>query len=660
MYSIFSATLTEAVIVEDQPVIHSILEQLLIRDQRINRITVENENNLMLAQVINNKNQFGRDHITFKYPIAVEGEIFGSLHLIWNFSSELLLIEKVAERKRNISLTAFILLLTLLLFWQYVIVIRPLSKISNALMAIATDSNDDASQVISQIPHSSKELSQIKVIVKQLVDLLYQKEKHQQEVELEKEKTETIVHSLGDGLAVINVDGTIESINPKLEEMVGVKALSLIGTPFERWVFKEGNSYLLKSERDGGGPVPINLTRSPWSNNDQKLYGEVLILHDLREVLDAEKTKLSAQAKDEFLASMSHELRTPLTSIIGNSEYLQEQKFDSTISEIIHDIEIAGRAQLALVNDILDMSKIESGKFTIEESPYNLSVLLDDIEKMLSIRAQDAGLELVIKQRNHEPMLLQGDGQRIGQILINLLGNAIKFTEKGRVSLETDVTDDKLVFAVTDSGIGISTKVIENLFNRFKQADGSISRRFGGSGLGLYISMNLAEMMGGTIEVSSSEGVGSTFQLILPYRRSAQKERSSERGGDKSGSVLDEKLDGHVLVAEDTPELQLLERRILEKIGLEVTVANNGLEAVKLAASESFDLILMDMQMPVMDGVEATNRIREAGYQTPIIALTANVMQKHRDQFDEAGGDGFIGKPIDKQELIRVLKKYLH
>ncbi len=362
-------------------------------------------------------------------------------------------------------------------------------------------------------------------------------------------------------------------------------------------------------------------------------------------------------AKDNFLAAMSHELRTPLTSIIGNAEIIKESTGDQNILQLANSIEMAGVGQLALVNDILDMSKIKSGKFTINEAPYNLNALLEDIKQMFTIRAHEAALELMIEQKNDEVFLLIGDGQRIGQILINLLSNAIKFTAEGTIALTSAVEDGKLIFTVRDTGIGMSREALGRLFSRFEQVDGSISRRFGGSGLGLYISKSLAEMMGGTIEVSSKEHEGSTFRLILPYRRSEIREQQATDANKKS--VLDEKLDGHVLIAEDTLQIQILERRMLEGMGLTVMTADNGREAVELAAAHSFDLILMDMQMPVMDGIEACHTIRKSGNRVPIIALTANVMQRHRDAFEAAGCDDFIGKPIDKQELNRKLSQFL-
>jgi CheY-like chemotaxis protein len=204
----------------------------------------------------------------------------------------------------------------------------------------------------------------------------------------------------------------------------------------------------------------------------------------------------------------------------------------------------------------------------------------------------------------------------------------------------------------------MTPETVDNLFERFQQADGSISRRFGGSGLGLYISLNLAELMGGVIDVSSKEGVGSIFQLRIPYRPTALPVEERTQQGERH-SILRQQFSGQVLIAEDTPELQILERRILESMGATVTLANNGVEAVELASNHPFDLILMDMQMPEMDGLEATRTLKAAGNPTPIVALTANVMQKHRDAFDQVGGDGFLSKPIDKAELQRTLQRHL-
>ncbi len=409
-------------------------------------------------------------------------------------------------------------------------------------------------------------------------------------------------------------------------------------------------------------PVSLSITRFMMSEKLYFVAGVVDISDRIarEEVLQHAKEQAEAanRSKDEFLASMSHELRTPLTAIIGNAEYLSERLVIPELKEVVRDIGVAGQAQLNLVNDILDMSKIESGKFTIEETPYDLARLLRDIENMLKLRVQDAALELLVEQKSREEYKLVGDSHRIGQILINLLSNAIKFTEQGVIQLTSWVESGMIHFEVRDSGIGMTHEEQSRLFKKFEQADGSISRRFGGSGLGLYISFHLAEMMGGAISATSNKGVGSSFILSLPYRTSDIKiSPHGELCSDKGGS--EQQFSGTVLVVEDTPALQLLERRILEGMGMTVTTADHGQQAVELVEEQFFDLILMDMQMPVMDGIEATRKLREKGVKTPIYALSANVMVKHREQFELAGSDGFVAKPINKDELSTVLERHL-
>jgi CheY-like chemotaxis protein len=278
---------------------------------------------------------------------------------------------------------------------------------------------------------------------------------------------------------------------------------------------------------------------------------------------------------------------------------------------------------------------------------------------MFSIQAHDKGLFLKVVQQIPESHLLLGDKHRVQQILINLISNAIKFTEQGGVTLSIWHVDGQIHFKVKDSGIGIPSETVEQVFKRFEQADSSISRRFGGSGLGLYISINLAKLMGGDIRVESIEGEGSQFQLNLPYKVSTLPAEAHANQYDNEGRSPVESLHGNLLVAEDTLELQILERRMLESMGFTVAIAENGLKAVELASTQPFDAVLMDMQMPVMDGIEATQNIRQQHPELPIIAVTANVMQKHRDAFHAAGCSGFISKPIDRNVLRETLTEML-
>ena len=319
-----------------------------------------------------------------------------------------------------------------------------------------------------------------------------------------------------------------------------------------------------------------------------------------------ERVDLANKAKDDFLASMSHELRTPLTAIIGNSEYLlgggacgSANCMEPDALGVLGSIKSAGEMQLVLVNDILDASKIDSGKFTIEEGAYDLKKMLKRVEDLFLFKTKEAGLGFTLHQQQEETHQLIGDGQRIGQILTNLVSNAIKFTASGDVILRSRREGERLIFEVEDSGIGMSAEGSAKLFNRFEQADGSISKRFGGSGLGLYISLNLAELMGGSIEVLSEEGVGSTFTVVLPYQQSDKLVEKGET--DHTALQTHQTLKGTVLIAEDVALLQQLVRRMLEKIGVSVTLVENGKEAVEQVQQHTFDLVLMDMQMPIME-----------------------------------------------------------
>ncbi len=385
------------------------------------------------------------------------------------------------------------------------------------------------------------------------------------------------------------------------------------------------------------------------------VWGYMLIGVQQREALQRQANR----TKDEFLASMSHELRTPLTSILGNGDLLAERLKLAENREILGSITRSGEHLLAMVNDILDLAKIEAGKFEVDRAPYDLEEVLDQIRQMFRNKATVSGIELSVEQSVNARHKLVGDSKRIGQILLNLVSNAFKFTENGYVAIRCWREEDTLYFSVKDSGIGMSQEVLDRLFQPFEQADSSISRRFGGTGLGLHISWSLAQLMGGKIDVSSQEGKGSHFVFSMPYIESGQPliAEQTESRLDERGL---EKLSGHILIAEDTLELQLLESRMVQSLGdIRITFAENGIEAVSLSEQQPFDLILMDMQMPEMNGLEATRVIKERGDQTPIVAVTANVMQKHKEQFSEVGADGFLEKPLNRESLEKVLRMHL-
>ncbi|MBF0256846.1 MAG: response regulator, partial [Gammaproteobacteria bacterium] len=370
------------------------------------------------------------------------------------------------------------------------------------------------------------------------------------------------------------------------------------------------------------------------------------------------------RSKDRFLATMSHELRTPLTSILGYSETLAGTALSSGQMEQLQNIQISGKSLLSLINDILDLSKIESGNFTVDHNPFNLQQLLRDVIAVFRVRASDDQVDLRLLTEEQHPTAawqLISDSNRLRQVLINLVGNAVKFGKGKSVSLdvrygELNNGQVEVHFRIEDTGIGMSPEVIKRLFRPFEQADNSISRRFGGTGLGLFISQQLVELMGGHIKVESEEGKGSCFSFSLPMECS---QLPASTLTDPQSPQIVPSLQGRVLVADDTPEIRRLIESLVRSTGAEVVSAEDGQQAFDRAMGDSFDLILMDMQMPNMNGIEATSLLRQLGNETPIYALTANVMQSHRDQFHEAGCNGFLVKPIERKNLFDALAQHL-
>ena len=407
----------------------------------------------------------------------------------------------------------------------------------------------------------------------------------------------------------------------------------------------------------------------PWNDNElvqltRQLASDWEYERELtearHELLNATEIAVKAnRAKDQFLASMSHELRTPLTAILGYGELLQETALEQEQRSLLKTMQVSGYSLLHLLNDILDLSKIAAGKFEIDQVEFDLDETLLEVTQIFSVQAENRGLQFEVqhaKEGAEHTNLLLGDGKRVGQILINLVSNAVKFTSKGCVRLLVHSHQKRLHFVVEDSGIGMAPAVVKRLFKPFEQADSSISGRFGGTGLGLHISQTLAQLMGGQITVESEQGTGSRFELTIPLLLGREKQEKEKLQQDEVDAKL---LQGRVLVVEDTPELQMLVSRMIRSSGAEVDIADDGAQGVEQASAHSYDLILMDMQMPVMDGIEATRTLRDKGSATPIIALTANVMQHQREAFQEAGCSGFISKPVQKSTLLKVLQRYL-
>ncbi len=510
----------------------------------------------------------------------------------------------------------------------------------------------------------------------------------------ERSKTESIISALGDALTIQDTSYKILFQNAISKEELGDHVGEYCYTAFHQldkvcnecameMSFADGNIH--KQERSGapsrGSNVYVQVSTSPLRDAVGRIIAGIELVRDISELKQREEelrrakeaAESASKAKSQFMANMSHEIRTPMHGVIGMVKLALRTELDPRQREYLSMARASAESLLRLLNDIMDFSKIEAGKLDLLSIAFNLEESIGGAMGLVAVQARSKDIKLSYLIDREIPSVLVGDPGRLGQVLINLLGNAVKFTDRGEVSVLVEVEsacEEEVVlhFSVSDSGIGIPEDKQQIIFDAFTQADNSTTRHFGGSGLGLAISSRLVELMGGTIRVESQTGQGSTFHFTARFGVSSEQEVSldcGETGHQKAAglSLLPEPLRRlRVLLAEDNLINRKLAISILEERGHTVTVANNGREAISLFQAKPFDLILMDIQMPEVDGIQATSAIRELekGQDThmPIIAMTAHALKDDQQRCLAAGMDNYISKPVDPDELILMVEEH--
>ncbi|OGS74675.1 MAG: hypothetical protein A3F91_13120 [Flavobacteria bacterium RIFCSPLOWO2_12_FULL_35_11] len=502
-------------------------------------------------------------------------------------------------------------------------------------------------------------------------------------------QSDTILNSVDSMLMVSDKEGNIIYSSPAVEKMLGYKVNDILGDKWWKLTYENQQeaqqvknaiyNYVFFNKSDF---TDISKRKIKTANGDYKWIEWQLskgangtyisigtdITQRIATELELKKAKDSAEqslkVKNEFLANMSHEIRTPLNAVIGFTDLLLETQLNPEQRIHLETMRNSGEILLSLINNVLDLSKLESEKLKIEEIPFNLHKSFNNVLKLMKLRADEKRISLDLKIEPNTPVQFIGDPTRIEQILLNLIGNAVKFTNKGSVQVtlkqlhETEDTSE-IYFEVRDTGIGIVSNKINTVFGAFSQAKSDTSRIYGGTGLGLTIVKKLVGLLNGVIKVESIFGEGSVFKITLPIKKDLAYVHLVETEPDFS---MDNPLELSILLVEDNKTNQLLAKTRLERWKCKVDIANNGIEGVKKAQQKMYDLILMDIQMPVMDGYEATkiikNDISKKAAQIPIIAMTAYATNVDINRAKNAGMDDYIFKPFKPKELYTILEKY--
>jgi two-component system, sensor histidine kinase len=535
--------------------------------------------------------------------------------------------------------------------------------------------NSDIKTLLNKLSHQKKELEKNAELLKV----------NQSQLEL----LSIIAEQTVNGVVITDSQGKIEWINKSFTQMTGYKLEEVIGlspgsflqgrdtnpksVEYMHKCIREGNDFKTEiiNYRKDGSPYWIKIDGHPIKNEK----GEIIRFFALEEDITTrvkteqalreakEKADATSQAKDIFLANMSHEMRTPLNAILGMGNQLKKTKINERQSFFLETMNAAAEHLLVVINDILDISRIEAGKLQLEYIDFDLIALVKHSVQVLSPKAEEKGLDFKLTMDENISKVVIGDPYRLNQILLNILNNAIKFTEKGSVHVTVLMHNDdndrqQLRFIIEDTGIGMDETFLNNIFQKFMQEDSSIARKYGGTGLGLNITKQLVELMGGSVKVKSVKNEGSLFLIDIEFPKGNVENIIIDKKINLSSSILQ---NIEVLLVEDNEMNRILAKTVLNNFDATTTEAENGVKALELLREKPFDIILMDIQMPIMGGFEATHFIRsELKLDIPIIALTANALKGEKEKCIEGGMDAYLSKPFKEDELIKLMAKLLN